>query len=142
MLKNSKRERRNGRGAKVASGKKAQAEMTQCQCGCGTKIPKFDKNGNARRFVLGHNHHLRKIQDEFTDLPISRERKRQLRALKNGQCCIAGCEEPLATKVHCLQHAVERREKSRKERNVTRRWKNAKTYQLEMELKAKRKKKR
>lgn len=115
--------------------------MTQCQCGCGTKIPKFDKNGNLRRFVLGHNHHLRKIHDEFTDMPISRERKRQLRALKKGVCCIAGCEEPLATKVHCLKHAVERREKSRSERHVSRRWKNAKTYQLEMALKEKRKNK-
>ncbi len=140
MTKNLQREKRGGVAAKAPAGRKEQTgELTVCQCGCGTKIPKYDKNGNPRRFVLGHNHHLRKIQDEFTDLPISRERKRQLRALKAGRCCIAGCEEPLATKVHCLKHAIERREKSRRERGVTRRWKNAKTYQLELAMKAKKK---
>lgn len=30
-------------------------EMVECACGCGTLIPKFDKNGRQRRFV--HNHH-------------------------------------------------------------------------------------
>ena len=116
--------------------------MILCQCGCGKKIARFDKNGTERRFVLGHNHHLRKIVDEFTDLPVSRERKRQLRALKKGLCCIAGCEEPLATKVHCLKHAVERREKSRRLRKITRRWSNAKTYQLELAVKKGKKAKR
>ncbi len=138
MTKNLQREKRGGVAAKAPAGRKEQTgDVTVCQCGCGTKIPKYDKNGNLRRFVLGHNHHLRKIRDEFTDLPISRERKRQLRALKKGLCCIAGCEDPLATKVHCLKHAVERREKSRRLRKVTRRWKNAKTYLLEQELKEK-----
>jgi hypothetical protein len=137
MTKNMQREKRGGVASKAQTGRKEQTDVTVCQCGCGTKIPKYDKNGNLRRFVLGHNHHLRKISDEFTDLPISRERKRQLRALKKGLCCIAGCDEKLATKVHCLKHAVERREKSRRLRKVTRRWKNAKTYLLEQEIKEK-----
>ena len=40
---------------------------------------------------------MRKIHDEFTDLPVSRQRKKQLRNVKNGLCPI--CGQPKVTKV-------------------------------------------
>lgn len=61
------------------------------------------------------------IIDEFTKLPISRERKRQLRCKKAGIC--KRCDRPLATKNYCLRHAIEERDRRRKLRG------NTETYQ-------------
>lgn len=44
-----------------------------------------------------------KIIDEFTDLPVSRQRKRQLRLKRDGQCII--CGRKLVTANHCAFHA-------------------------------------
>src|SRR6266436_8589724 len=52
-----------------------------------------------------------KITDEFTKLPISRQRKKQLRWLKNGRC--PTCGEPAVTNYHCLRHAIKNRERQR-----------------------------
>src|SRR6266566_2476730 len=49
-----------------------------------------------------------KIIDEFTDLPISRQRKKQLRWMKNGRC--ETCGAPAATAHQCLRHAIQDRE--------------------------------
>src|SRR5258705_368124 len=52
-----------------------------------------------------------KIKDEFTDLPISRQRKKQLRWIKEGCCPLCGA--PVTTDYHCLRHAVKNRERQR-----------------------------
>src|SRR6266404_85651 len=45
----------------------------------------------------------RKIKDEFTGLPISRQRKKQLRWIKEGRCPVCGA--PAVTS-YCLRHAI------------------------------------
>ena len=55
---------------------------------------------------------MRKIIDEFSELPISRERKRQLRQIKRGLC--VRCDKPLFTSDRCQEHAIELRERNRK----------------------------
>src|SRR6266446_800995 len=45
-----------------------------------------------------------KISDEFTDLPISRQRKKQLRWLKNARC--QTCGALAVTNYRCLRDAV------------------------------------
>ena len=48
---------------------------------------------------------MRKIIDEFTDLPVSRERKRQLRNHKRGLCKCGSPQYGLARKcLKCLQY--------------------------------------
>lgn len=54
------------------------------------------------------------INDRFTKLKLSKQRKWQLRRLKKGMCIL--CGEPLATATYCLKHAVATREASRKRR--------------------------
>lgn len=56
------------------------------------------------------------IQDEFTNLPVSRERKRQLRNKRDGKCRVSGCLEPLAIGECCLKHAAEIRDYVHKRR--------------------------
>jgi uncharacterized OB-fold protein len=50
------------------------------------------------------------IKDEFTDLPISRQRKRQLRLIRDGKCRICGkAKEPERQQCPtCLKLASER----------------------------------
>lgn len=47
---------------------------------------------------------MQKVQDEFTDLNISSQRRYQLRNRKNGRCI--QCGDPLKTKNHCEKHAA------------------------------------
>lgn len=49
----------------------------------------------------------KKIIDEFTALPVSRERKRQLRKRKKGRCIVPGCWEPPVSAERCVKHRVE-----------------------------------
>jgi hypothetical protein len=81
----------------------------------------------------------KKIVDEFTELPISRQQKWQLRRAKEGRCVI--CGEPKVTAWHCLKHAVANREWARKYSGSVRRNKTL-TYRLATESKAKAKAKK
>jgi len=70
------------------------------------------------------------IFDEFSDLPLSKQRKWQLRKMRAGKC--SKCGAPLATAKYCLHHAVQNREYVRKKYGFKRRQLSfALTYQLE-----------
>lgn len=70
------------------------------------------------------------IIDEFTDLPISRQRKFQLRLardLKCQRCCTRKAEAGNL----CLKCRVELREEVRRKRGAKRRYASALSYQME-----------
>jgi hypothetical protein len=69
------------------------------------------------------------IQDEFTDLPISRQRKYQLRMKRDRRC--TECGEPAAEGSRCLKHLVKARERQRKKRGLKRRYYNTLSYKLQ-----------
>lgn len=68
-----------------------------------------------------------KIIDEFSHLPVSHQRKTQLRYGRDGKCII--CGGVLATKHHCLKHAEAARERQRQRTNAQRRSRSL-TYRL------------
>jgi hypothetical protein len=70
----------------------------------------------------------RLIIDEFTDLPVSRQRKKQLRWHRDGRCEI--CGEPCAPYILCVRHAVYRRELAHRQAGCTRR-NNTQSYRRE-----------
>ena len=70
-----------------------------------------------------------RIQDEFTHLSISRQRKYQLRKKKEQRCLI--CGKPVATTNFCLDHAVAARERQRKAKGTVRRVTRCKSYLLQ-----------
>ena len=72
----------------------------------------------------------KRIEDEFTHLPLSRQRKYQLRMMQQGRCII--CGEPAATAAHCLIHAIKARERIRAGSKFQRRYFGARTYELEL----------
>jgi len=74
------------------------------------------------------------IKDEFTDLPVSRQRKYQLRMARDKRCHI--CGEPAVIGRRCLKHWVAQRERTRNELGCKRRWLNALSYKLEAKAKA------
>ena len=78
----------------------------------------------------------KKIVDEFTELPISRQQKWQLRRAKEGRCVI--CGEPKATAWHRLKHAIANREWARKYSGSVRRNKTL-TYKLASKARKKKK---
>jgi hypothetical protein len=80
----------------------------------------------------------KKIIDEFTDRPISRQQKWQLRRAKEGRCVI--CGDKRVTAWHCLKHAIANREWARKYSGSKRRNKTL-TYQLASKAKEKKGKK-
>jgi hypothetical protein len=69
------------------------------------------------------------IQDEFTHLPISRQRKYQLRMQRDQRC--TECGEPAAKGSRCLKHLVKARERQRKKRGLKRRYYNTLSYKLQ-----------
>lgn len=69
------------------------------------------------------------IQDEFTSLPISRQRKYQLRQQKKKNC--TECGKPAIQGTRCLKHLVRARERQRKTRGLKRRYYNTMSYRLE-----------
>jgi len=69
------------------------------------------------------------IKDKFARLKVSRQRKYQLRMLARRRCII--CGERAVTVSHCLRHAVEVREASRKRMAFRQRYRGARTYQLQ-----------
>lgn len=72
---------------------------------------------------------FKKIQDEFTDLPISRQRKYKLRMEKSGRC--TECGEPAVSGGRCVKHLVEARERRRKLIGAKRRYHNTLGYHLQ-----------
>lgn len=72
------------------------------------------------------------IQDEYTDLPISRQRKYQLRMKRDKRC--TECGQPAAEGSRCLKHLVKARERQRKKRGLKRRYYNTLSYKLQSSL--------
>lgn len=73
-----------------------------------------------------------KIQDKFTKLPISRQRKYQLRMAKARRCII--CGKPgvnSGPNTYCLRHLVANRESSRARQGCKRRNLVCASYRLE-----------
>jgi formylmethanofuran dehydrogenase subunit E len=69
------------------------------------------------------------IQDEYTTLPISRQRKYQLRMQRDHRC--SECGEPAAQGSRCVKHLVKARERQRKKRGLKRRYYNTLSYKLQ-----------
>src|SRR4030095_5180824 len=70
-----------------------------------------------------------KIQDEFSNLPISRQRKYQLRMQRDQRC--TECGEPAVLASRCLKHLVKARERQRQNRGLTKRYYGTISYRLE-----------
>lgn len=66
------------------------------------------------------------IQDELAALPISRQRRYQLRKHRDGKCHI--CGQPAVNAWHCARHAVVFRENQRSHIGATRRNLRAASY--------------
>jgi hypothetical protein len=75
------------------------------------------------------------IQDEFTDLPMSRQRKYQLRMQRDQRC--SECGEPVVQGSRCLKHLVKARERQRKKRGLKRRYYGTMSYRLQEAAKPK-----
>jgi hypothetical protein len=73
------------------------------------------------------------IKDEFTDLPISRQRKYQMRMKRDRRC--TECGAPAAEGSRCLEHLVKARERQRRKYGLKRRYLTL-SYQLEAMAKA------
>jgi hypothetical protein len=81
-----------------------------------------------------------RIKDEFADLPVSKQRKYQLRMERDKRCRI--CGEPVVIGVFCLKHGVAHREWKRNKLGCKRRFSNALSYRLEAKAKAAARRKR
>lgn len=71
----------------------------------------------------------KRIEDEFTHLKISRQRKYQLRMLRDKRC--TECGAPAVQGTRCLKHLIRARERQRSVRGLKRRYYNTLSYQLE-----------
>jgi len=79
----------------------------------------------------------KRIDDEFTKLCVSRQRKYQLR-MKRDRCCTE-CGEPAVQGSRCLKHLVKARERQRKKRGLKRRYHGTLSYRLEAVVRQKKK---
>lgn len=70
-----------------------------------------------------------RINDEFTHLKISRQRKYQLRMQRDQRC--TECGEAVIQGSRCLKHLIKARERQRKKRGLKRRYFNTLSYKLE-----------
>ena len=70
----------------------------------------------------------KRIEDEFTHLRTSRQRKYQLRMLRDKRC--TECGEPAVQGSRCLKHLIKARERQRKKRGLKRRYHNTLSYRL------------
>ena len=70
----------------------------------------------------------RRIEDEL-QLPISRQRKYQLRMQRDSRC--TECGEPAVQGLRCLKHLVKARERQRKKRGLKRRYFGTLSYKLQ-----------
>jgi hypothetical protein len=75
------------------------------------------------------------IEDEFTHLPISRQRKYQLRMQRDQRC--TECGESAVQASRCLKHLIKARERQRKSRGLKRRYYGTLSYKLELAAKPK-----
>jgi len=71
----------------------------------------------------------KRIEDEFTHLEISRQRKYQLRRQRDSKC--TECGEPAVQGSRCLKHLVKARERQRKKRGLKRRYFGTLSYKLQ-----------
>jgi len=71
----------------------------------------------------------KRIQDEFTHLKVSRQRKYQLRMQRDNRC--TECGAPAKQGSRCLKHLVKARERQRKKRGLKRRYYNTLSYRLQ-----------
>jgi hypothetical protein len=71
----------------------------------------------------------KQIDDEFTDLPISRQRKYQLRRQRDKRC--TECGEAALLGSRCLKHLIKARERQRKKRGLKRRYYGTLSYKLQ-----------
>ncbi|HOC57293.1 MAG TPA: hypothetical protein PKI20_16865 [Verrucomicrobiota bacterium] len=78
----------------------------------------------------------KRIEDEFANLPISRQRKYQLRMKRQG--CCTECGEPAVQGSRCLKHLVKARERQRQKRGLKRRYRGTLSYRLESAARKKR----
>jgi hypothetical protein len=69
------------------------------------------------------------IQDEFTRLPISKQRKYQLRRQRDLRCTM--CGEPATQGSRCLKHLIAERERQRAYRRSRRRYYGTLSYRLQ-----------
>lgn len=69
------------------------------------------------------------IQDEFTGLPISRQRKYQLRKQRDQRC--TECGAPVVRGSRCLKHLIRARERQRQKLGLKRRYFRTLSYTLE-----------
>ena len=76
----------------------------------------------------------KRIKDEFTDRRISRQRKYQLRMLRDKRC--TECGQPAVQGSRCLKHLIKARERQRKKRGLRRRYYNTLSYRLQEQEKA------
>ena len=77
----------------------------------------------------------KRIKDEFTGLRLSRQRKYQLRMLRDKRC--TECGQPAVQGSRCLKHLIKARERQRKKRGLRRRYYNTLSYRLQEIEKAK-----
>jgi len=80
----------------------------------------------------------RRIKDEFTDLPISPQRKYQLRMQRDSRC--TECGERAVQGSRCLKHLVKARERQRRKRGLRRRYYGTLSYQLQQASRTKKQK--
>jgi hypothetical protein len=73
------------------------------------------------------------IRGEFKDLPISKQRKYQLRMQRDGWCVI--CGELAVGAFFCLKHFVMRREAARRRVGARKRLKGPRSYKRQAEAK-------
>ena len=71
---------------------------------------------------------MKKIQDEFTHLPLSHQQKYQLRKKRDKRCVICGA--PAVQAARCVKHLVQAREDQRRRFRRKRRY-DALSYRLE-----------
>ena len=71
----------------------------------------------------------KRIKDKFTNLPVSRQRKYQLRMKRDHRC--TECGEPAVQGSRCLMHLVKARERQRKKRGLKRRYFGTLSYRLQ-----------
>ena len=70
----------------------------------------------------------RKINDEFTDLPVSPQHKTILRRKRDGLCVTCGSPRHLKSKQFCFRHLAMQRERDRRKRGRIKRHMGSASY--------------
>jgi hypothetical protein len=101
--------------------------LTQTDSGLG-RAERFGSAVQAPGEAI-HEPMRKQIQDEFTKLAISRQRKYQMRMKRDKRC--TECGEPTVQGSRCLKHLVKARERQRRKHGLKRRYHNTLSYKLE-----------